>query len=348
MISKEILEDYYIQKRFTLKQIGNLLNVSDATVLRWMQKYNISTRSKSEANKGKPKSEEHKKKLKVSSFVRWSRKEEHEKTSKSVKKTMADPVFRVNFLEAQRNRKPPRPHKKNWSDTSREKIGGPRREKTYEEFYGMKKASEIKRKQSKSREGKKLGPHSEKTKEQISITKRSQHRKYTEEEKNLRRIRSKQYWANLENRKMQSNKLKGKPKSKETKEKMSKSALLCIQNNPGPFKDTKPELKMKEILNELNISFKHQFRVEGINHNFDFHIPNTNILIEVDGDYFHGNSKKFSKLNWRQEKIRQKDKENEELATKFGFILLRFWEDDIINNTEEVKMKLINFIGGEK
>ena len=327
-LSKEILEEYYIQKRLTLKQIGNLLDISDATVLRWMRKYNIPTRSKSEANKGKPKSEEHKKKLKASSFVRWSRKEEHEKTSKGVKKTMSDPVFRVNFLEAQRNRKPPRPHKKNWPKESCEKIGGPRREKTYEEFYGEEKASEIKRKQSKSREGKKLGPHSEKTKEQISITKRSQNRKLTEEEKNLRRIKNKQYWSKPGNRKTQSEK-----------------RIEYLQNNSGPFKDTKPELKMKEILTSLNIQFDHQFRLE--NHLFDFRISNTNILIEVDGDYFHSNPLKFQKLSEKQLKQNQKDIKNEELAVISGFILLRFWESDILKNTEEIKIKLINLIGGE-
>jgi len=292
MISKEILEEYYIRKRLTLKQIGNLLDISDATVLRWMRKYNIPTRSKSEANKGKPKSEEHKKKLKASSFVRWSRKEEHEKTSKSVKKTMSDPVFRVNFLEAQRNRKPPRPHKKNWPKESCEKIGGPRREKTYEEFYGEEKASEIKRKQSKSREGKKLGPHSEKT-----------------------------------------------------KEKMSKSALLHIQNHSGPFTNTKPELKMKEILTSLNISFEHQYRLEHCL--FDFHILNSNVLIEVDGDYYHSNPLKFQKLNKMQLKVKERDIKHNEVAKSNNFILLRFWEDDILNNTEEVKMKLKNLIGGE-
>lgn len=138
-----------------------------------------------------------------------------------------------------------------------------------------------------------------------------------------------------------------KKRSEETKQKHREKALQRIQNHFGPFKDTKPELKMKEILNELNIQFEHQFRIEGINHNFDFRILNTNILIEVDGDYFHGNPKKYSTLYERQIKQRQKDKENEELAKASNFILLRFWEDDILNNTEEIKMKLYNLIGGE-
>jgi len=132
------------------------------------------------------------------------------------------------------------------------------------------------------------------------------------------------------------------PCSKESKEKMSKSALLRIQTHPGPFKDTKPELKMKEILNSLNIPFEHQFRLE--NHLFDFHILNTNTLIEVDGDYWHGNPKKYSKLSKKQKENKQRDIKHSITAKDNGFVLLRFWQSDILTNTEEVKIELLNWI----
>jgi len=111
-----------------------------------------------------------------------------------------------------------------------------------------------------------------------------------------------------------------------------------IKKYKGPFKDTKPELKMKEILNELNIPFEHQYRLKG--YSFDFYISNSNILVEVDGDYWHGNPKKFSKLNERQKEIKQRDFIKNKVAKDSGFVLLRFWEDDILNNAEEVKNEL--------
>ena len=135
---------------------------------------------------------------------------------------------------------------------------------------------------------------------------------------------------------------RGKYRSKKTKEKMSKSALLRIKNNPGPFIDTKPELEMKKILNELNIVFEHQFRLK--NHLYDFRIVNTNILIEVDGDYFHSNPKKFQKLNTMQLKQRQRDIRNTKLAKDSNFILLRFWESDILKNAEIVKEQILKEI----
>jgi len=130
-----------------------------------------------------------------------------------------------------------------------------------------------------------------------------------------------------------SEKKKGQKRSEEEKQKMREKALS--RTNLGPFKDTKPELKMKEILTSLNIPFGHQFRLG--NHLYDFHILNTNILIEVDGDYWHSNPKKFIKLNKIQKETKQRDIKNEQLAKDKGFILLRFWEDDILNNAKEVK-----------
>ncbi|MCK4357323.1 MAG: DUF559 domain-containing protein [Candidatus Cloacimonetes bacterium] len=134
----------------------------------------------------------------------------------------------------------------------------------------------------------------------------------------------------------------GKHPSDAAKRKMREKAIQRLQNHPGPFKDTKPELKMKEILNELNIPFEHQFRLG--NHLFDFRILNTNILIEVDGDYWHGNLKIFKKLSKRQLKQKQKDIKNEKLAKENNFILLRFWENDILKDSESVKVKICNVI----
>jgi len=179
---------------------------------------------------------------------------------------------------------------------------------------------------SKSKKGKKLGPQSEEHK-----------RKVIESKKDTK--------CSEKTKEKISKKNKGKKRSEEFKRKDRERALFRVQTQHGPYKDTKPELKMKEILNELNISFKHQFRLG--NHSFDFHLLNTNILIEVDGDYWHSNPKKFIKLNNTQLKIKERDKKHNEIAKTNNFILLRFWENDILNNTEEVKNKLAKTLKGD-
>lgn len=125
---------------------------------------------------------------------------------------------------------------------------------------------------------------------------------------------------------------------------LSDTALIRIQNNPGPYKDTEPELKMKEILTSLNIPFEHQFRVEGISHSFDFHVLNTNILIEVDGNYWHCNPKVFKKLSKIQKQWKRQDIKINKLAKEKDFILIRFWEKDILNNEKNVRKELRKYL----
>lgn len=135
--------------------------------------------------------------------------------------------------------------------------------------------------------------------------------------------------------------------SEENKQKRREKTIQQIKNYLGPFKNTAPELMMKKLLNDSTIPFEHQYCLG--NHLYDFHISNTKILIEVDGDYWHGNPKKFAKLNSMQLKQKERDKKHDEVALNSGFILLRFWEDDILNNAEKVieilKGVLLNGVG---
>ena len=117
--------------------------------------------------------------------------------------------------------------------------------------------------------------------------------------------------------------------TKEFRISQSERMLDKIQNNPGPYKDTKPELRMKEILTSLNIPFKDQYKVEGINHLFDLYLVGTNIFIEVDGEYFHH-------LSGR----RQKDYKTNKLAKEKGYKVIRFWDKDVMKNENKVIKKL--------
>lgn len=54
---------------------------------------------------------------------------------------------------------------------------------------------------------------------------------------------------------------------------------------------SKLETNISEVLNDLSISYTTQYPLKG--KLFDFRISNTNILIEVNGDYWHCNPKKY-------------------------------------------------------
>lgn len=103
----------------------------------------------------------------------------------------------------------------------------------------------------------------------------------------------------------------------------------------------KLEKFVSNILDENNIKYTHQFFLnkDGICKSYDFKIKDTNILLEIDGDYWHGGpslEKHFFKL----EEVKQNDIFKDQLAKDNGFNLLRIWESDIYNKPSIVVDKI--------
>jgi len=152
-----------------------------------------------------------------------------------------------------------------------------------------------------------------------------------------------------------SNSVKGKPKpkpegfgvgrvqSEETRKKMSGSAIQRILKDPENYHTSELEERFKIILDVLDIEYKHFFFAKGINKIFDFYIPKYNILIEVDGDFYHCNPNIYNNgpVCKTQTINIENDKLKDEWAKANGYKLLRFWEDDINNNIKQVKQTLL-------
>jgi very-short-patch-repair endonuclease len=100
--------------------------------------------------------------------------------------------------------------------------------------------------------------------------------------------------------------------------------------------NTKPEIELKTILKELNIKFKQSYKYKG--YYFDFYLPELNILIEVDGNYWHGKGLEWDKLNKTQQISRLNDNKKNKLCLDSQMSLIRLWEDEI--NLIKVKEKL--------
>jgi len=68
----------------------------------------------------------------------------------------------------------------------------------------------------------------------------------------------------------------------------------------------------------------HKFKVNGINHEFDFYVIDKNLIIELDGDYWHGN--KENQILTNRMKIQYHiDKGYTESAILAGFEIIRVW-----------------------
>jgi len=141
----------------------------------------------------------------------------------------------------------------------------------------------------------------------------------------------------------------GRKHSQETKNKMRD-----IQNKKWETGDigkkkqysSKLENTFKNILELLDIKFTEKLYAKEIKAFYDFYIPEKNLVIEVDGDFWHCNPKsKHSLPKYEsQKKNLIRDKEKEQWLKDNGYKLLRFWENDINNNILEVKRILLENI----
>ena len=96
------------------------------------------------------------------------------------------------------------------------------------------------------------------------------------------------------------------------------------------------------ILEYLGVEYIQQFKLSAIGRYYDFYLPEHNILIEVDGDYWHADPKIYEKkdLNAIQKRNIRVDEQKNKYALMYGYVLLRFWEGDIYKN----KKKVINVL----
>jgi G:T-mismatch repair DNA endonuclease (very short patch repair protein) len=109
---------------------------------------------------------------------------------------------------------------------------------------------------------------------------------------------------------------------------------------------SKLETRISTILSKLNISHQIQYWVN--KKPFDIFINNTNILIEVNGDFWHGNPLLYNEndvINHPFKKVKAKDlwnKDNQKIegANKKGYVVITIWEKEIIEN----KKNLIDFV----
>lgn len=89
--------------------------------------------------------------------------------------------------------------------------------------------------------------------------------------------------------------------------------------------ETKFLIKLKKEI--PNTEIQHNFKIQNINHIYDFFIPSKNLIIEFDGDYWHGNSSLFP-TTARSVKQRNIDKYYTDKAIEAGYIVVRVWDSE--------------------
>jgi len=111
-------------------------------------------------------------------------------------------------------------------------------------------------------------------------------------------------------------------------------------------KMNKLEKLVATILDKNSIKYYFQYFInkDGICKSYDFKIKNKLILIEVDGDYWHGGPGHKYEQFYDVKSVQRNDELKDDLAQQNGFKILRFWESDIKDNSDIVMERLNEII----
>lgn len=104
---------------------------------------------------------------------------------------------------------------------------------------------------------------------------------------------------------------------------------------------TSVERKLMEEMDRRGLKYVFQHSVPGGFH-VDFAFPEKMVAVECDGDYWHGNPRKYKKgeLNRVQVRNIEVDRERAQIITTAGWKIIRFWEAAIEKDVE----KCVNLI----
>lgn len=111
---------------------------------------------------------------------------------------------------------------------------------------------------------------------------------------------------------------------KARKERQSDMQLLRIATSKKKYSHTDIERKFIAWCETNAVEYKHQYRIKGIRHVYDFYLPQLNCIIEVDGDYWHSTAAQLSR-----------DAMFTAAATGIGYNVMRFLRSEIIKSKSE-------------
>ena len=123
-----------------------------------------------------------------------------------------------------------------------------------------------------------------------------------------------------------------RPRTQKQKQAYIEGMAKKMDKNP-----TAPEKSFALILEELGIIYETQKIVGG--KIYDFFIPSKNMLLEVDGDYWHAKDKELKEMSLMQKKTFYNDIKKNAIAKSNGFELERVWEEEIMKNYELTKSR---------
>lgn len=94
------------------------------------------------------------------------------------------------------------------------------------------------------------------------------------------------------------------------------------------------------MLEEIGLAYRPQHLING-KFCVDAFVPSLNLVIQFDGDYWHGNPQKFTALNSTQERAVRYDRAHDAYMARCGYSVMRIWESDFKKRPDAVKSRIL-------
>lgn len=115
-----------------------------------------------------------------------------------------------------------------------------------------------------------------------------------------------------------------------------------MRRNQAVRKTNKLEQLGYRLLDEIGLNYEQQYVVG--RYVVDAFVPSAKMVVQFDGDYWHGNQKIFPVLTERQYRQQNTDRLQCETALKLGYVTFRIWESDIKKQYQQTKESLQIFL----
>jgi very-short-patch-repair endonuclease len=108
---------------------------------------------------------------------------------------------------------------------------------------------------------------------------------------------------------------------------------------PSISKNTLPERYFMSMLNELKIHAIQQYPALGFV--CDFYVPDYNVIVEIDGDFWHANPNRFSAFDlvgpkrMKAQEVWDRDLKKRNALEKEGYRVIRYWASELKNTTSQ-------------
>lgn len=95
-------------------------------------------------------------------------------------------------------------------------------------------------------------------------------------------------------------------------------------------------------MDKLGVKYTWQFEAKDIGRFFDYYLNEHNLIIEIDGSYYHGDPRLYeeSSLSKMQKRNKRVDEYKDKWALMHGIPIMRIWEKDIRENPKQVMKDL--------